>query len=110
MLEDNIEKRCEISRLIFKLTLRNTLTADSVHYREITLRVVGAELEKELKHCLLSPCRVGSWFVDLVDDNDRQKAKLKRLLKHESCLRHWALLCVDHQKHRVDRAQYALNL
>jgi hypothetical protein len=47
-------------------------------------------------------------LVDFVDNNNWLEAELERFLKHKAGLWHRALLGIDNQQHRVDRAQHAL--
>ena len=49
-------------------------------------------------------------LVDLIDDDDRFHAKLKRFLEYKPCLRHRTFLRVHDQQHRVDGAQYPFHL
>lgn len=52
----------------------------------------------------------GRRLVDLVYDNNWFKVELKRLVEHESCLRHGAFGSVDEQQYAVCEFEHAFDL
>src|SRR3989344_4618681 len=110
MLEYRVQERGEVSRLVGEFLFGYPLPADGVHHGEVALLVVGAELQKELKHSLLRHRRVGGGLVDFVYDDNRVQTNFERLFKNKARLRHRALLRADDEQDRVDGAQYALDL
>src|SRR3989344_3186291 len=80
MLEYRVQKRGEVSRLVGEFLFGYPLPAYGVHHGEVALLVVGAELQKELKHALLRHSRVGGGFVDFIYHNNRTQSEFERLL------------------------------
>src|SRR3989344_5469303 len=78
MLEYRVQQRGEVSRLIGELFLGYPLPADRVDHGEVALLVVGAELQKELKHALLCHSRVGGGFIDFIYHDDRLQSEFER--------------------------------
>ena len=74
------------------------------------LVIVGAKLNKQVKHLvnnLFGSCAVS---VYLIDNNKRCFVKPECLFKHETGLRHTALKGVNKQQNAVNHSEYTLNL
>src|SRR5437763_1138477 len=78
--------------------------------RELDLRLVGVEVEKELVHLVDDLLRPGVGPVDLVDDEHDGQVRLEGLAQHEACLRERPLARVDEQQDDVAHRQAPLDL
>ncbi len=84
--------------------------AVGVHHREVEDGLVGVEVDEEVVDLVQDFLGTGVGTVDLVDDDHRGEAGLKRLRKHVPGLRQGAFGGVDQQHHAVDHLQRALDL
>ena len=89
---------------------RGARAARGVEHREVERLVVRAELDEQVEDLVEHFVRAGVRAVDLVDDDDRAKLVLERLLEHEARLRHRPFGRVDEQEHAVRHRQHALDL
>ncbi len=110
LLEDQIEQRREVLRLVLELALGDAFTADGVDEREVELRVGGVEIAEQIEDLFVNLFRACVGAVDLVDDDDDREAELEALAEHEARLGQGPLRRVDQQKRRVGHQECALDL
>jgi hypothetical protein len=110
LLEDHVEERLQVLRLLAHLLHRVPVAPRSVHDREVELLVVRAELDEEVEDLVEDLVRPRVGPIDLVDHHERAEAVLEGLSQHEARLRHRPLRRVDEEEDRVRHAQRALDL
>src|SRR5207244_2157977 len=81
-LKDGIEQRRKVDALVVEFLHSHTFAADSVYRTEIRLCVVCTKFKKQLKYCFFRLCRIGSWLIYFIQNDDWLDTKFKRLLEH----------------------------
>ena len=76
---------------VLRIVYHDSLTCDTVKYREIQLRVIGFKIHEQLVYFINYLFDTCVLLVDLVYQQYRVDALLERFLQHESRLRHRAL-------------------
>jgi hypothetical protein len=110
LLEDGVEERRQILRLVLELALGEAVLGDGVDRGEVHLLVAGFEVAEEVEHLGEDLVRAGVAAVDLVDHDDDREAALEALRQDEARLRERSLGGVDEQQGSVGHHQRALDL
>ena len=104
-----VEQRGEIASRFARFRRSYARTRTAIHYGTVELVVVRAEVEKELEHLVHDFGGTGVGAIHLVHDDDDGQTERKRVLEHETRLRHSAFERVHEQHHAVDHFEYALH-
>ena len=110
MLQDRVEQRLQIVRIVFHRSLRHARLRHRVEHRKIELVLGGVQIDEQivdlvqhLRHARVRP-------VDLVDHHDGRQLGLQRLRQHVARLRQRPFAGVHQQHDPVHHLQRALYL
>jgi hypothetical protein len=110
MADDRLEQRREIAFSNAVVAAGIARTAARVECWEVELLVAGVEVEEQLEYLVENFGGPSVRPIDLVDDDDRAKAKRQRLSSDELGLRHRTFGSVDEQDHSIHHRQDSLDL
>ena len=109
-LEERVEQRLQVGRQLVRGEPGTPGAGVCVDDRELDLRLVGVEVEKELVDLVDDLFRPRVRPVDLVDDEHDRELLVERLAEHEPRLGKRPLRGVDEQEDAVDHRQRTLDL
>ena len=95
IFNDSIKQRKNVFGRLVPIGAHPTLLCRTVDCWEIELFLSRIKIKHEVKHHLLHLIRAAVRLVNLIDNHHRLQSHLNRLLKHETCLRHWPLKSVN---------------
>ncbi len=75
--QNRFKKRGEILAFIIRIFHCNTITTDRIHGRKVELFIMRTELHKEFKYRIVCSSSIRTWFINLVDNNNRFETKLQ---------------------------------
>ena len=110
LADDRVKQRLHIRTRLMGIERRKAVAGGSVNNRELQLVVIGAQLDKQIKHLVDDLLGSSAVAVDLVDDDEGLFSQAQRLFEHKARLRHASLKGVHQQQNAVHHHQDALHL
>ena len=113
VVDDHIEQRIHVHVAVVGVKAGKAIHGagiDHVLHGELKLVVGGAQVGHKVQAVVVGLLGVGTWTIDLVDDDHDLEAGVDSVTQHEAGLGHGTLKGIDQQQGAVGHTQHALDL